>query len=96
MFVRPIQYTMSQAELLGGISVSTVREIMGLNTFDAFSIADGYFTDMSNMTCDDFPAVSVRDGYTVLGASNGTRVTGLGVWKDEKLVGAFNEGTWRV
>jgi hypothetical protein len=72
-----------------------IREFRGVNTFDPLSIADGFFTDAVNMTSSDFPAVSVRPGYTVLGSAIGSRVLGLGVWKDTELHAVFNDGTWR-
>ncbi|MFK7695661.1 hypothetical protein ACI5FR_22870 [Paenibacillus sp. HJGM_3] len=37
----------------------------------------------------------MRPGYTVLGAAIGTKVLGLGVWKDTELHAVFNDGTWR-
>ncbi|MFX3633718.1 MAG: hypothetical protein ACE3L7_25535 [Candidatus Pristimantibacillus sp.] len=94
--MRTIQYPIPQAQPLGGIAASTVREFKGLNTFDPLSIPDSFFSDSSNMCSRDYPAASVREGYTVLGTPIGTKCTGLGVWEDKKLIGAFNDGTWRV
>jgi len=71
-----------------------IREWRGVNTFDPYSIADSYFTDMSNLTTDDYPAVSVRPGYSVIG-SFGAKVLGMGVWKGVELHAVFNDGTWR-
>lgn len=96
MNVKPIQYQMPRAEELPGLSTATIREFRGLNTFDPLSIGDSYFTDISNLSTDDYPAISTRPGHTVLGSALGTRVTGLGVWKGQRLIGAFNDGTWRV
>lgn len=91
----PIQYQVTQPQELGGISVATVRDFRGVNSFDPLSIADSFWTDMSNLTTDDYPAASVRPGYTVLGNAIGTKVLGMGIWKDAELHVVFNDGSWR-
>lgn len=71
----------------------SIRQWSGLNTYDPYSISDSQLTDMSNMSTSDYPALSVRAGYSVLGTF-GTRVLGLGAWKSE-LHAVFNDGSWR-
>lgn len=71
-----------------------IREFRGLNTFDPYSIDDTFFTEMENLTTDDYPAVSTRSGYTVLGTF-GSKVLGMGVWRGRELHAVFNDGTWR-
>lgn len=92
-----IQYPIrdTPGELPGMQEHIPIREWRGVNTFDPLSIADNYWTDMSNLTADDYPAVSVRPGYAVLGAAIGAKVLGLGVWKDIELHAVFDDGTWR-
>lgn len=91
-----IQRPVPQYQALPGMmSPIPIREFRGLNTFDPFSIRDNHFTHMSNMVLDDYPAVSVRPGYSVLESAIGTRVLGLGVWKGTELHAIFNDGTWR-
>ncbi|MFB0847342.1 hypothetical protein [Paenibacillus oleatilyticus] len=79
----------------GMLPPQTIREFKGVNTFDPFSITDNFFTDMSNFVTDDYPAMTVRPGYTVLGNAIGSKVLGLGVWKDQEIHAVFNDGTWR-
>lgn len=93
--MRPIQYTTPKYQPLPGILPPIpIREWRGVSTYDALSLDDGYFTDMQNMTTDDYPAVSTRSGYSVIGQA-GSKVLGLGVWKDRELHVVFNDGTWR-
>lgn len=82
-------------ELPGMMDPIPIREWRGVNTFDPYSIADQYWTDVSNLTTEDYPAAAVRPGYIVLGGAIGTKVLGLGVWKDTELHAVFNDGTWR-
>lgn len=89
-----IQYPLSQAQDVGGkLSPITSRVFKGVNTYDSLMIDDTYFTDMSNLSTESFPAVSTRPGFTVLGTF-GTAVLGLGFYKSE-LHAVFNDGTWR-
>lgn len=71
------------------------RAFKGINKLDPFSIPDGFATEIKNLSSMNFPAVSTRPGYTVLGAPIGTKVLGMGVWKDTELHAVFNDGTWR-
>lgn len=90
-----IQYPRTQAEPIPGmLPPVTVREFRGVSTYDPFSIPDSFFTEISSLTSDDFPALSVRPGYTVLGNA-GTKVLGMGAWKDTQLHVIFNDGTWQ-
>lgn len=92
----PIQYEPSQYQPLPGmIPDITIREFKGVNTFDKFSIEETFMTDISNMDTEDFPTLTVRKGFTQVGATVGTKVLGLGVWKDQELHAVFDDGTWR-
>lgn len=93
--MRLIQYEASEKQPLPGLLAPIpIRDFKGLNGFDPLSIGDNYFTDMQNMTTDDYPAISTRPGYSVIG-SGGSRVLGMGAWKDRELHVVFNDGTWR-
>jgi hypothetical protein len=70
------------------------REFRGVNKLDPFSISDAFASDMKNLTSSKYPALTTRLGYTVLGTF-GTRVLGVGAWKDTELHAVFNDGTWR-
>lgn len=89
-----IQYGKTEYQQLGGIlPPASIRTFQGVNTYDPFMIDDSYFTDSSNVVSDDYPALTVRPGYTVLGTF-GTAVLGLSFWKSE-IHAVFNDGTWR-
>lgn len=90
-----IQYPITPSQQVEGISLATIREFRGLNTFDPLSIADSFWTDVVNLDSSNFPTATVRPGYTVLGATIGSKVIGLGSWKDTELHAVFNDGTWR-
>lgn len=74
---------------------TTQREFRGVYKFDAFSIPPSFAATMTNLTSSKYPALTVRPGYTQVGAKVGTRVLGLGVWKNIQLHAVFNDGTWR-
>ncbi|MEF3306685.1 hypothetical protein [Paenibacillus sp. GYB003] len=93
---KPIQYEPAQYQEIPGILPPiTIREFKGVNTFDAFSIPENMFTDMKNMCTDEYPTVTTRPGYTVLGSAIGTKVLGIGAHKDQTLVAVFNDGSMR-
>lgn len=71
------------------------REFRGTDKRDAFSIGASFASDMKNLTSGSYPALKVRTGYTQIGATVGTKVLGLGSWKDTELHAVFNDGTWR-
>lgn len=48
-----------------------------------------------NLTSDKFPGLTTRPGLSILGAAVGTKVLGMGAWKDTELHAVFNDGTWR-
>jgi len=66
-----------------------------VNKLDAFSIAEEFASDMKNLSSSEFPALSLRPGFSLLGSAIGTRCLGLGIWKDSELHAVFNDGTWR-
>ncbi|WP_156088541.1 hypothetical protein [Mycobacterium tuberculosis] len=92
--MRPITYPKVEYQPLDGFTTVPVREFKGVSTYDSLSIEDAFFSDISNMQTDDYPTLTVRPGYTLLGAF-GSKVLGLGVWKDQELHAVFNDGTWR-
>ncbi|MEC0231182.1 hypothetical protein [Paenibacillus alba] len=71
------------------------RVFKGINKLDPFSISPEYATDSKNITSSKYPAMTTRPGYTVLGAAIGTKVLGIGIWKDQEVHAVFNDGTWR-
>lgn len=71
------------------------REFRGENRLDPYSIADVFATSTKNLTSSAFPGLTVKPGYTLLGAAIGTKVLGIGVWKDTEIHAVFNDGTWR-
>lgn len=93
--MRLIQKSLASYPVLQGIQTIATREFRGVNTLDPYSIGDEFFTDMRNLVTDDYPAIKTRPGYTRLGSKIGSRVLGLGVWKDQELHAIFNDGTWR-
>lgn len=69
------------------------RTFQGINRLDAFTIGDNFATDIKNMTTENYPVLSTRPGYSVLGSSLAARILGLGVWKQTEL-SAISNGTW--
>lgn len=61
---------------------------------EGFNLPDNVFTELINFSPDEYPAITTRPGYSVIGTF-GTRVLGLGAWKDQELHAIFNDGTWR-
>jgi hypothetical protein len=71
----------------------TQRVFKGINKLDPFSISPEYATDMKNTSSAESPRLSVRPGYSLVGAALAARVMGLGVWKQTELVSVSN-GAW--
>ncbi|MFB5761026.1 hypothetical protein [Paenibacillus medicaginis] len=93
--MNPIQYNGPTYQALPGIQAPiSIREFRGLNSFDPLSIDDRFFTDMQNMSTADYPSLTTRPGYTVIGQA-GSRVLGMGVWEGRELHVVWNDGTWR-
>lgn len=61
---------------------------------EGFNLSDDLFTESINFGPGKYPAITTRSGYSVIGTF-GTRVLGLGAWKDTELHAVFNDGTWR-
>lgn len=61
---------------------------------EGFGLSESLFVDLENMSPASFPALTTRLGYTQVGKF-GTRVLGMGAWKDQELHVVFNDGTWR-
>lgn len=74
---------------------TTINQFAGISRLDPFSISPNKASEIKNLTSQLFPALSVKPGYAFLGAAIGTRILGLGVWKETELHAIFNDGTWR-
>lgn len=61
---------------------------------EGFNLPDELFTELINFAPTNYPALSTRPGYSVIG-TYGSRVLGLGAWKGTELHAVFNDGTWR-
>ncbi|WP_027085398.1 hypothetical protein [Cohnella panacarvi] len=73
-----------------------IRDFAGVYKPDdeGFNLADNVFTELINFCPDKYPAITTKPGYSVIGTF-GTRVLGLGAWKDSELHAVFNDGSWR-
>lgn len=61
---------------------------------EGFNLSDDLFTELINFSPSNSPGLATRSGYSVIGTF-GTRVLGLGAWKDSELHAVFSDGTWR-
>lgn len=68
-------------------------EFRGINTLEPFSIEPTFATSVKNLTSAKYPVATTRPGYSV-SKKQGTKVLGLGVWKDTELHAIFDDGTW--
>lgn len=73
----------------------TINRFLGVDKRNRFSLSPEYAMSTKNLTSDKFPFLSTRAGITILGSAIGTKVLGLGSWKDTELIAAFNDGTVR-
>lgn len=69
------------------------REFKGVNRLDSASIPDTFATDMQNMTSQNYPVLSTRPGFSLVGAVLAARILGLGAWKQTELQ-AVSNGAW--
>lgn len=69
------------------------RVFSGVNRLDAFSIPDTFATDMQNMTSQNYPALSTRPGFSLVGVARAARILGLGAWKQTELE-CISNGEW--
>lgn len=69
------------------------RQFKGVNKLDTFNLNPEYATDMSNLSITDSSVLTTRPGYTVVGGS-GTKVLGMGIWRETELHVVFNTGEW--
>lgn len=72
-----------------------INVFKGVNKLDRFSIGENYAMSTKNLTSDKYPALTMRPGQSILAGAIGTKVLGLGTWKDTDLHAVFNDGTWR-
>lgn len=89
---------MTQWGQIRGISEPIpIRQFGGVYKPDdeGFNQADGLFTELINFGPTNFPAISTRLGYSVVGTFGSAAVLGLGAWKDQELHAVFSDGTWR-
>lgn len=61
---------------------------------DGYELNESLFVELENFSPSHFPALSVRDGYSVIGEFGG-KVLGFGAWKNQELHAVFGDGTWR-
>lgn len=80
-------------ELPGLLAPITIREFRGVSTLDPLSINDNIATKIKNMN--GYPFLETRKGFSALGAAIGSKMIGLGTWKDTELHAIFSDGTWR-
>lgn len=73
-----------------------IREFAGVYNPDdqGFNLPDNVFTELTNFCPDEYPSITTRPGYTVVGTF-GTGVLGIGVWKETEVHVIFNNGTWQ-
>lgn len=82
--------------------VRTISEPIPIRSFsgvykpkdEGFNLSDSFFTELINFSPDEYPAITTRRGYTVVGAFGGG-VLGLGAWKGTELHAVFKDGVWR-
>lgn len=90
--MRPAQYSQPQYQDVGGLAPPiSIRQFNGLNTYDPLSIDPSHFTDMLNMSSDDYPSVSTRMGYRTLIS---IRPIGMFYFRNVLHV-VFADGSWR-
>ena len=71
-----------------------ISNFKGIDRQDMFGIGDGAATYVKNLCASLYPAMTVRPGYTQLGASFGDMILGLAAWKDTELH-AVGGGSWK-
>lgn len=76
------------------MTLQVQREFKGVNKLEPFSIPDEFATDQHNISSNEYPVLSVRAGYSVLGEPV-DRVRGLGSYMDAELHAVFDDGSWR-
>jgi len=72
-----------------------IRAFRGTNKADPFSLDPSFAPRTKNLISTNAPAMTTRPGFTVLGSAIGTKVLGIGIWKDTEIHAVFNDGTWR-
>lgn len=72
-----------------------IKAFQGTNKLDPFSLDPSFSPRTKNLISTKAPAMTTRPGFSVLGAAIGTKVLGIGVWKDTEIHAVFNDGTWR-
>lgn len=92
--MKRIEYSVPNFPQLDGQASAIVRDFKGLNTFDPLSIPDNYFTDVSNVSTEDYPAIKTRKGFTQLN-NIGSEIIGMAVHKGKDLHVIAKDGTWR-
>lgn len=70
-----------------------LRVFSGVSGMDPYSIADSYATRIKNMTSHEYPALSVRPGYSQVGTTFGSFIQGLDSYKNTELH-AISGGSW--
>lgn len=69
------------------------RMFSGVDRQDAFSIRDTFSSDTQNMSSTNYPALSTRPGFSLVGTAQASRILGLATWKQTELH-AVSNGDW--
>lgn len=94
--MKPINIPNGAWNPLSGVqSPNMIQNFAGINQLDRFSIQESYATDLQNVTSTMFPAMTTRQGFTLLGGAKpeAAKVCGIGVWKG-KEIHAIVGGNW--
>lgn len=70
-----------------------LRQFTGVSGMDPYSLADSFASYMENITVGSYPAMSVRQGSTIMGAALTGPILGLDNYKDTELHTIAN-GVW--
>lgn len=91
---RPIKLEQNNWSDLTGIQApKIIRQFLGINKLDPFSIEETNMVDNKNISTDKYPTAATRKGYTSLATTTG-ETTGMGAWKETELH-AVSSGVWR-
>lgn len=91
---RPIKQEQKNWNDLPGIQApKIIRQFLGVNKLDPFSIEETHVVNNKNISTDKYPTASTRKGYVSLSTTTG-ETTGLGAWKETELH-AISNGAWR-
>lgn len=83
--------------------LSGISNPIPIRTFDGvykpddegFNLSESLFAELINFSPDEYPAITTRPGYSVIGNIGSGPILGFGVWKDTELHAIFADGSWR-